>query len=217
VVDDQIADRISAKRIITISRIRRAATKSHVAYNDVVRLELYGVARDTNSVTGRSIAGNRDVRRSHANPILELNDSRHIENHDPRPGGFTSRAKTTRATIIQISYNNHSAASPPKRVHPAAPSTRKRRNFCLGQIAGCSSTREIRFSSISPIFDFRQRAREYFVRKTIRHRHALISLGLNWPRHARVTLPKTQGAAEHTQDDATRHAEWIHDSGKMVD
>jgi hypothetical protein len=87
----------------------------------------------------------------------------------------------------------------------------------LGQIAGCSSTREIRFSSISPIFDFRQRAREYFVRKTIRHRDALISLGLNWPRNARVTLPKTQGAAEHTQDDATRHAEWIHDGGKMVD
>src|SRR5204862_6720905 len=125
VIDDDIANRISAKCVVAIAHIHRAAPEAHVTDDDVVRFKFDGIARDANPIARRGLPRNRQIRRANDDAILEIDDARDVEDDNARAGRFERLAKGSGAGIFKGGHDEDLSAAPTEAELAAAFSSRE--------------------------------------------------------------------------------------------
>src|SRR5262249_54150746 len=68
------------------------------------------------------------------NRLLQMNDARHVEDNNTRPGGFATFAESSRAAVSEIRHDINSSTATAKREFPCAFRARERRHFRLWKI-----------------------------------------------------------------------------------
>lgn len=164
-INHDVTHWIPTERIIPIRRLRLAATKTHVANDHVMRVELDGISRDANAISWGRVARDGDVGCADADGGFQADDARYIENDDARTSLFTSIAKTARTAVIEIGNDDDFTAPAAEGIHATAPGARKRGDFRLWQIRGFRGTGNVGFPFRGPRFNFGQGAGESFIGK----------------------------------------------------
>jgi len=97
--------------------------------DDVMSLELNGIARDTDTISGSGRAGNRDIGCANPQNLFEGDNPRHIKNDDSWTSRFAGLAETARSSIVEILHHKDTSPATTKGIHSSSPSTWKRWNF----------------------------------------------------------------------------------------
>ena len=163
VIDDEVAHRIASERIVAVRRLGLAAAKTHVPDDDIMGVQLHGVARDADAVAGSGVARDGDVGRADADGGFQANDARDVEDDDARPALLTGVAKASRPAVVQVRDDKDFAAATAERIHPAAPGAGKCGNFSLRQIPGLGGAGKVGLALGRPLLDYRQRALKGFI------------------------------------------------------
>src|SRR5262245_27139242 len=87
-VDDDIADGVSAQGVVAVGNVGFAAAEAQVANDDVMRVDADSGAANADAVAGRRLTGDGDVGGADTNTILEMNDAGDIEDDDARANGI---------------------------------------------------------------------------------------------------------------------------------
>ena len=75
VVDDDVADRVAAERVVAVGHVRLAAAEPEVADDDVVGVDLGGPPGDADAVAGGGLAGDGDVGGADVDGPVQVDDA----------------------------------------------------------------------------------------------------------------------------------------------
>src|SRR5690606_25180169 len=91
-IDDDIADAISSKGIITTRYVCTAPAETHVSDHHIVGVDPEGLACDADTISGCRLACNRNVWSTNNNRTFQLDNPCHVKYNDTGSPLLTSLA-----------------------------------------------------------------------------------------------------------------------------
>ena len=103
---------------VPVENVQVAATQTKISNDHIVGVIHNAVVGDANAVTGRGVAVNRDIRRLDVYRLFQMDDARHIEHHDARPGRLAASRNVPGPLSARFVTTNTFPPRPPKENFP---------------------------------------------------------------------------------------------------